>query len=79
MTITEMLLDSVQYVVDSKGQKTAVQFDLQTWQMLQEMLEDLEDIAEIAQARQEQEETIPWDQVVAEYQSAHGLVANVQN
>lgn len=79
MTITEMLLDSVQYVVDNKGEKTAVLFDLQTWQLLQEMLEDLEDMAEIEQARQEQEETTPWEQVVAEYQSAHGLVANVQN
>jgi hypothetical protein len=78
MTIAEML-DSVQYVVDKEGQQTAVQLDLKTWQRLQELLEDLEDIAEIEQARQEQEETIPWNKVVAEYHTVHGLTADVQN
>jgi hypothetical protein len=78
MTIAEVL-DSVQYVVDRDGQKTAVQLDLKTWRLLQEMLEDLADMAEIEQARQEQEETIPWEQVVTEYQSTHGSVADVQN
>lgn len=75
MRIAEML-NSVQFVVDRDGRHTAVQLDLKTWQLLQEMLEDLQDIAEIEQARQEQEETIPWEKVVAEYQSTHGIVTD---
>lgn len=73
------VLDSVQYVVDSKGQQTAVQLDLKTWHMLRNMLEDLEDMAEIERARAEQEETFAWEGVVAEYQQVHGLATDVQN
>jgi hypothetical protein len=44
---------------------TAVQLDITSWQLLQEILEDLEDIAELEQAQQEQESTTPWETVVA--------------
>ena len=66
MSIVDML-DSVQYVVDSKGRQTAVQLDLKTWHMLRDMLEDLEDIAKIERTRAEQEETFAWKDAVAEY------------
>jgi hypothetical protein len=45
--------------------RTAVQLDITSWQLLQEILEDLEDIAELEQAQQEQESTTPWETVVA--------------
>ena len=40
MTITE-ILESVQYVVDSEGRKTAVQFNLSAWETLRPLLEEL--------------------------------------
>ena len=51
--------------------------DIATWNALQRLIEDLEDMAEIAQAQQEQEETFAWETVLAEYQTLHGLKADV--
>ena len=60
------LLQSVKFVVDSEGHKSAVLVDLDVWEQILPLLEDLEDADEIHQAREEDEETIPWEQVKAE-------------
>ena len=60
------LLQSVQFVVDSEGHKSAVLVDLDVWQQILPLIEDLEDADEIRRAREEDEETIPWEQVKAE-------------
>lgn len=78
MSISE-ILDTIQFVVDREGRQTAVQMDLTAWNALQQLLEDLEDMADIVQARQEDDETVPWEDVVAEYETTHGLTEDVQN
>ena len=60
------LLQSVQFVVDSEGHKSAVLVDLDVWRQILPLIEDLEDADEIRRAREEDEETIPWEQVKAE-------------
>lgn len=72
MTITE-LLQSVQYVVDSEGRQTAVQFDISAWEVLRQFIEDKEDIADIQQARQEDDTVFSWEQVVAEHKSQYNV------
>jgi PHD/YefM family antitoxin component YafN of YafNO toxin-antitoxin module len=59
------LLQSVHYVVDSDGHKSAVLINLDVWEQILTLLEDLEDAEEIRRAREEDEETIPWEQVKA--------------
>ena len=70
MRLTE-LMNSIQFVVDSAGNRTAVQLDLAIWEELITLLEDLEDAADLQQARQEADDLIPWEQVVSEYQATH--------
>jgi hypothetical protein len=70
MGVTE-LLQSVQFVVDHEGKRKAVQVDLETWEELLDLLEDLEDAAEMEQTRYEDDELIPWEQVVADYRTSH--------
>jgi hypothetical protein len=53
MSVTE-LLKSVQFVIDSDGNRTAVQLDLALWEELVMLLEDLEDAEEIEQAHSEE-------------------------
>ena len=60
------LLQSVRFVVDSDGHRSAVLVDLDVWEQILPLLEDLEDAKEIHGAREEVEETIPWEQVKAE-------------
>ena len=60
------LLDSVQFVVDSDGHKSAVLVNLDVWEQILTLLEDLEDAEEVRRARGEDEETIPWKQVKAD-------------
>jgi PHD/YefM family antitoxin component YafN of YafNO toxin-antitoxin module len=60
------LLDSVQFVVDSDGHKSAVLVNLDVWEQILALLEDLEDAEEIRRARGEDEETILWKQVKAD-------------
>lgn len=60
------LLQSVQYVVDSDGHRSAVLINLDVWEQILTLLEDLEDAEEIFQAREEDEETISWEQVKAD-------------
>ena len=71
------ILESARIVLDSQGNRTAIQLDWQMWEQLQALLEDLEDAAEIAQARQEEDELFDWEQVVADYQAAHSAESDV--
>ncbi len=70
MSITE-LIRTAQFVVDSDGNRKAVQLDLAVWEELITLLEDLEDAEEITQASQEEDELIPWEQVVSDYKATH--------
>ena len=72
MTIMEVL-QSAQYVVDSTGRQTAVQFDMSTWETLRHYLEDKEDITDIQQARQEEDDVFDWEQVVAEHKAQYNV------
>jgi PHD/YefM family antitoxin component YafN of YafNO toxin-antitoxin module len=60
------LLQSVRFVVDSDGQRSAVLVNLEDWERILTLLEDLEDAEEIRRARDEDEETVPWEQVKAD-------------
>jgi hypothetical protein len=71
------ILESAQIVLDSQGNRTAIQLDWQMWEQLQSLLEDLEDAAEIAEARQEEDELFDWEQVVADHQAAHSSQSDV--
>jgi len=42
MSLVE-ILESVQFLVDSQGKKTAVQLKLEAWEALRQILEELED------------------------------------
>ncbi len=60
MTIAE-ILETVRFVVNPSGQKSAVMVDLDVWEEIVSMLEDLEDAEEMKQAKMVREETVPWD------------------
>lgn len=60
------MLQSVQFVVDADGQKSAVLVSLDLWEQILTLFEDLEDVEEIRRAREEDEETIPWERVKAD-------------
>ena len=60
------VLESVQFVTDSAGNKSAVLVGLDLWEEILSLLEDMEDAEEIRQARDQKEESIPWEQVKAE-------------
>jgi len=49
----EILLESVQYVVDKDGQQTAVLMDLQVWEALRQLLEDLDEDERLARLMDE--------------------------
>lgn len=61
-----VLLQSVQFVVDADGHRSAVLVNLDLWEQILTLLEDLEDAEEIRSAPEEDEETIPWEQVKAD-------------
>jgi hypothetical protein len=71
MTITEMLLDSVQYVVDNKGQKTAVLFDLAMWQELRPLLDELIEDGRLGQLMAEvaDDERLEGEEALQAYQA----------
>ena len=52
MTATEAL-SSVQFVVDSEGQRTAVLLDIQAWETLVDLIEDATDIGVVSQVLRE--------------------------
>ena len=58
------ILESAQIVLDSQGNRTAIQLDWKMWEHLQTLLEDLEDTADIELARQENDELFDWEQVL---------------
>lgn len=60
MTIAE-ILETVRFVVNPSGQKSAVMVDLDVWEEIVLMLEDIEDAEEMKQAKMVREETVPWD------------------
>jgi PHD/YefM family antitoxin component YafN of YafNO toxin-antitoxin module len=60
MTIAE-ILETVKFVINSNGQKSAVMVDLDIWEQIVSMLEDLEDAEEMKQAKMVREETVPWN------------------
>lgn len=63
------IFESVNFLVNSRGEQTAIQMDMSTWQALSQLLEDIEDVAEIEQARQEKADLFDWDSVIAEHQA----------
>lgn len=65
------LIKSAQFVVDSTGNRKAVQIDLTVWEELITLLEDLEDSEEIELAREEDDELISWEQIVSDYKTTH--------
>ncbi len=65
MNATE-LLQNVQFVLDTDGNKTAVQIDYASWEKLLTLLEDMEDAEEISRSRASGEEAIPWEEAKAE-------------
>jgi hypothetical protein len=70
--LTDRLKEAaVQYLTDSKGQRTAVVVEIDAWNALLEALEDIEDAEEMTQARDERDDLIPWEQVVREYKAEH--------
>ena len=60
MTIAE-ILETVRFVVNPSGQKSAVMVDLDVCEEIVTMLEDHEDAEEMKQAKMVREETVPWD------------------
>lgn len=62
----KQLLEKVQFVVDTAGNKSAVQLSVEVWEELLTILEDLEDAEEIRLARENKEEAIPWEQAKEE-------------
>lgn len=60
------LLQRVQFVVDARGNQSAVLLSVEDWEELLTILEDLEDAEEIRRARQESEEAVPWEQAKVE-------------
>lgn len=65
MNTTE-LLQNAQFLVDTNGNKTAVQIDYAAWEEVLTLLEDIEDADEISRSRASGEEAIPWEQAKAE-------------
>ena len=65
MTIAE-ILDTVKFVINPSGKKSAVMVDLDVWEQIVTILEDLEDAEEMKQARAVNEETVPWNEAKKE-------------
>ena len=63
------LLETVEFVVDTEGQKKAVMLDYSIWVDLVTLLEDIEDSAEIEASRNSGEEVISWEEAKAELRS----------
>ena len=55
-----------EYVVDEKGQRTAVLVPVAEYEALLEAAEDLADLRAADEARVEGGEAVPWEQVKAE-------------
>jgi hypothetical protein len=70
-------LKSVRFVVDQGGKPSAIQLDMDVWEDLLSCLEDVEDVATVRdmlprlQGGPRQPGTLRWDEVKAEWDSAH--------
>ena len=60
------LAERTQFVVNAKGQKTAVVLDYTLWEELMTILEDVEDAEELRQLQAAGLETVPWEQARCE-------------
>ena len=60
------ILERTQFVVNSKGQKTAVVLDYTLWEELMTILEDVEDAEELRQLQAADIETVSWEQAKRE-------------
>lgn len=60
------ILERTQFVVNSKGQKTAVVLDYTLWEELMTILEDVEDAEELRQLQADDIEAVPWEQAKRE-------------
>lgn len=56
------MLNNVQFLVDSEGNRKSVMLEYRLWEKLTELLEDMEDADEIQDIRESGEETILWEQ-----------------
>jgi hypothetical protein len=59
MTVAE-ILSHIKFVVNPKGNKSAVLVDMDIWDQIVTLLENAEDADELKQARSIREEQIPW-------------------
>ena len=64
------LISRAKLILDSNGDRKAVQLEWDTWEELLEFLEDIEDSEAIELSRKSGEETIPWEQAKAELRAA---------
>ncbi|MBM3151444.1 MAG: hypothetical protein FJZ96_04445 [Chloroflexi bacterium] len=60
MTVAE-ILSHVKFVVNPKGNKSAVVLDMDIWEQILTLLEDAEDADEMRKAFAVKEEIIPWN------------------
>jgi hypothetical protein len=60
MTVAE-ILSHIKFVVNPKGNKSAVLVDMDIWDQIVTLLENAEDADELKQARSIREEQIPWN------------------
>ena len=60
------IAERTQFVVNSKGQKTAVVLDYTLWEELMTILEDVEDAEELQQLQADEIETVSWEQAKRE-------------
>ena len=63
---TTQLLEKVQFIVDAKGNQSAVLLNIEDLEKLLSILEELEDSDDIINAKEENEEAISWEQAKSE-------------
>lgn len=68
MTVAD-LTRHVRFIVNAKGNRTAVVLEIAVWEQILTILEDLEDAEEL-RCGSPDAEVIPWEQARAELQSA---------
>ena len=64
------LISKAKLILDSNGDRKAVQLEWDTWEELLEYLEDIEDSEAIEHSRKSGEEVISWEQAQAELRAA---------
>ncbi len=64
-----MVKELPQYIVDDNQRKTAVIVPLAQWEHIQAELEELDDIRAFDAAKSKAEESVPFEQAIAEIKS----------